>query len=708
MAMTAAFGYNSVTAHSTYGSERMENRPDIDGQLDMEKKLEEALDEALKGYPDEKADSQKEDVDSQTENEDSALDSGEDFDDDFVDGGLIDDDDDFAAADFLDDDAEEIEQPHLMFRRHLLDSSDGQEVPDFSGDEEAAPPEKSGEDEAAAALKEEKNLEGPESGENAADSDRRNPDLQDAGRMASELADSVRRYAEFGKEEDADRQAGSRYRRLLDEAQQEQKERRADEESHRAKSQTVRTSPEPPGKDQQDQEKPAVHPEQDAAPEQIAAMRAVSEERKKRHEEEVLRRKNRDAEARKKSEEEEDASEEAFARKLTDAAGKVRDWFRDGPVTRFFRRWFSSRLAGPSFVVIIVVVAALAVYWGNRNYVYTSYSVIGSQEQQDTLSSSYACVSSGILRYGQEGATLYDFEAKRIWDIKYSMNEPQMTSSSNGMIALYDRNGNSIVVADADGEAGTFSTELPVLKAEVTDGGQVVCIQEDGDVTWIHYYRSDGTEIASFRTSIDSPGYPLDIGISADGQLLAVSYLNFSGGNQQCVVDFYSFGSIGQNRMDNKISEYTYEDNVIPEVQYFGNSNCIAFRDDGFSVFSGTRIPEKKKDVTISGNIISSFHNADHIGFVVDEGSGENFRLLVYNTDGDKELDMLIDSEYQTVEISGDEIDFYSGAKITVYHLSGVKKFEGSYSGTAKTIFSLGHYRFAAVTENSLEIIKLK
>jgi len=98
------------------------------------------------------------------------------------------------------------------------------------------------------------------------------------------------------------------------------------------------------------------------------------------------------------------------------------------------------------------------------------------------------------------------------------------------------------VVCDRTGQIGSANASYPIKKAEVSSAGNVAAIEEDGATTYIEYYAVSGTQIAEIKTSIDNPGYPLDLALSEDGQLISVSYLTYEGSTQKDVIDVYSFG----------------------------------------------------------------------------------------------------------------------------------------------------------------------
>ena len=51
------------------------------------------------------------------------------------------------------------------------------------------------------------------------------------------------------------------------------------------------------------------------------------------------------------------------------------------------------------------------------------------------------------------------------------------------------------------------------MKASVAGQGVVAAILENNGESWIKYYNTDGTEIASSHPNMDSPGYPMDLSL---------------------------------------------------------------------------------------------------------------------------------------------------------------------------------------------------
>ena len=369
--------------------------------------------------------------------------------------------------------------------------------------------------------------------------------------------------------------------------------------------------------------------------------------------------------------------------------------------------WIPAGLAAVIIIVAVVVVSALVAIFGTVYWKYRGYEVVDSRKQEDTMSASYCSAGDNILRYSTDGASLISRSGTALWDISYSMNDPEVALCGD-IMAVYDRDGTNIVVCDASGEIGTMSISLPIVRAKVCETGAVAALMQDSSNAYVEYYDKKGAKIATIKTSMDNPGFPLDIALSDDGQNIAVSYLSYDSSGQKSIVRFYNFGSAGQNQMDNRIADFQYSNVIIPQLEYLDSRTCVAFRSDGFSVYGGESSVKETATVSTDQKIQSVFHDASRIGMIVSAAGSGNFDLLVYNTSGRQLLDREFNFAYRAVEFTGDEISLYNGAKLCVFNMYGVEKFNGSYSGTPQEIFSIGKHRYVVVKENSLDMIRLK
>ena len=354
-----------------------------------------------------------------------------------------------------------------------------------------------------------------------------------------------------------------------------------------------------------------------------------------------------------------------------------------------------------------VLALLLLIFAVRRNWSYHRLEVVSENVQEDTLSVSYCNVDGNILRYGPEGATLRDRKDRTLWTVNYRMQSPQVALRGE-TIAIYDTSGTEIVVCDREGQIGQISTDLPIRRADVSRKGNVAVLQDEGNSSWIQYYGNTGGQIATVKTAIDDPGYPMDLALSDDGETMMVSYLSYKSSIQKSLLHMYSFSSSGQSQRDNRIAEFEYTDQIIPEVTWIGEDSFVAFRESGFTVYSSGRVPEMRTEVQVDGEIQSVFCDTGHIGMVLrDAGEGE-LRLRIYDRNGSLRTEKKLEHDFRHVELVNGEVSLYQGTSVVIYSINGVKKFDGGYDGNARSIHALGRQRYLAVTENGTKILKLR
>ena len=168
-----------------------------------------------------------------------------------------------------------------------------------------------------------------------------------------------------------------------------------------------------------------------------------------------------------------------------------------------------------------------------------------------------------VLRYSPEGASLVNSEMEAYWSTLYEMENP-VADINDGWAVIADIDGTDLKIFDKNGEVGSVTTSYNIVKARISSNGLVAAILDGGDATWINYYNSDGSLIAENQTHVEDPGYPMDVALSDNGQIMMVTYQFIDGSDTTSYVAFYNFGDVGQNEGDRIVSGYTYEGTVDP------------------------------------------------------------------------------------------------------------------------------------------------
>lgn len=381
----------------------------------------------------------------------------------------------------------------------------------------------------------------------------------------------------------------------------------------------------------------------------------------------------------------------------------------DSEEGKFLDFWYYLKTIRPNKTLVIfgaLVIAAAAGIFIVLNHVDQNYDVLSTLENEDTQSSEYVQFGEDLLKYGNESVSLLSQSGDTLWNQTYDMSDPA-ASIQGDAAAIYDKRGTSMYVLKADGPVGPVATDFPIVKAEVTLSGAVAAILEDGEKTWVNYYASDGSLIVENQTRMENNGYPLELAVSPNGEIIAVSYLLVESGEISSQVVFYNFGQTGQGQVDNVVAEFTYEDTVVPDLVYFSDSTCVAFRDDGFSVFQGEDTPEERQNTEISTQMISLFYNEEYFG-IVTEGEEESYCMTLYDPAGRERCSQEFDMEYQSISISGERIVLCDSAQIEMYDLGGKLKFQGDIlEGAVRNLFQMSRNRYLLVSDEGIHMIRL-
>ena len=363
------------------------------------------------------------------------------------------------------------------------------------------------------------------------------------------------------------------------------------------------------------------------------------------------------------------------------------------------------RVGAAAAAVALLAVAGILTA---RNWQYGSYKVVSSSDQEDTQSTQYVGFGGHVLKYSGDEVALIDTGGETIWSDPQEMENPVADICGDSCV-VYDKNGRTMAVYNSEGRQGFIETSLPIMKARTASQGVVAAILEDGETTWINFYDKDGSEIATGKTSVDSPGYPVDLDVSENGLLIGVAYLTVADNQVSSYVAFYNFGNTGQNQMDNMVSGYTYDDVVAPRIYYMDASRAAVLRDDGFVLYQGRQIPEETKTVQAEGEIVSTFFDERHLGLVYHTTEGEDpYRMVVYDAAGNEEFSQTFDFSYDNIQISQDQIIMYNSNEFAIYTMYGVCRYQGSLKeGSIQNIFRVAGNRYMVIMENGIQTIKL-
>lgn len=360
-------------------------------------------------------------------------------------------------------------------------------------------------------------------------------------------------------------------------------------------------------------------------------------------------------------------------------------------------------------LVAVVVGGAFFVKYLVDHHSYSRYVVEETSKKTDSSSTQYLEMQGKLLRYSGDGASLSSAADSTIWNDAYQMTSPALHAFDT-TIAIYDKEGTQIQIYNDKEKLGAFQTEYPILKASVCKNGSVAVLLDDSENTLMNYYTSTGSLIASSSTNMRNPGYPVDLAVSEDGMYIAISYFVPDGDTISSYLAFYNFGEEGKNKEDNLVNGFRYEGTLIPKVEYVDGQTLIAYREDGFTIYKGKTKPEEVKTVTFEDEIVSSFSDGNHLGFVFANRTDDHpFSLKMYRTNGSLQMDMKFDLIYDEIKISGSQIIMNNTSEVSIFSMKGIEKFAGHIEeGNIVEVVKTGMNRYLVAYNGGVVSIRLK
>lgn len=363
--------------------------------------------------------------------------------------------------------------------------------------------------------------------------------------------------------------------------------------------------------------------------------------------------------------------------------------------------------------VILTIVLAVSVGYGVYHHVkvYHHYTLVSSEERSDDNATQYVFLKKGsTLKCNPNGVTCVNKSDEVQWNTTFTMQNPVLDVCGT-TVAVADQRGNDVYIFNENGLVGNFKVEYSLTKIRVTRQGVVAAVLEDGDVTWINVYDTQGNIIVKNKTSIGKAGYPLDMDISSDGLKMAVAFAGIQNQMLNFKVDFYNFSSVGKDQENNLVKEVEYENSVIPQVQFLGGDYAVAFRDDGVTVFSGKHVPEEKKNIAVEQEIVSTFYDDDYFGIITESDEEEQthrYKMELYRKNGTKCFQTYFDMEYSEVKIHGEEVFLYNSSETMIYTTAGKLKYSAAYDKQiSEVIPAEGLGKYMIITPDSVDIIKI-
>lgn len=357
--------------------------------------------------------------------------------------------------------------------------------------------------------------------------------------------------------------------------------------------------------------------------------------------------------------------------------------------------------------VLIVILVLVGVYLFIHLQTYTKVRTIDVYKLSDAGNCSYREFGNDVLKYSRDGIALVDRKGEEVWNQSYQMQNPDVFTFGKAAV-VSDKGGNDMVVVEESGVKGEIETTLPIEKAVVSSQGIVAAILKGDGNPEIVCYDAEGNILAELDTDMTGNGYPMDIALSENGEVLLVSYMAVENGTTVTKIYGYNFGEAGSKKQNYEVLSDTYKNVVAPMTFFMDQQTSVVVADDRLLIYKGDEIPKLEKTVKIEKEIKSAFYSPAYIGLVLKNEGEAGYELCLYNKSGSKVMSEKFTGDYANIKIDGMQVIMYDGTQCSIFTRTGIHKFEGEMDDAVYEMFPvMGVNKYIVMNANGMQVVRL-
>ena len=377
-----------------------------------------------------------------------------------------------------------------------------------------------------------------------------------------------------------------------------------------------------------------------------------------------------------------------------------------GSLVRSIRRLRINSIRHILSIVILVILGLCGTLLLMQNQTYGKARTSDQYPSNTTDSSRFERFADGVVRYNRDGVTFLNKKNEEIWMQPTQLQNPSIVVKEKAFVVA-DSGGNNILVFSEEGLKGEIETTLPIEKVAVSSQGIVAAVLHgDGDPQ-IVCYDAAGNILAELDTTVTGNGYPLDISLSENGQLLLVSYMTVQNGRTVSNIYYYNFGEAGAQAENYEVLTDTYEDVIAPTAFFMDGDTSAVVGNDRVLIYRGQDTPSLQNTIELDKQIKSAFYSPSYIGLVLKNEGEAGYELRLYNKSGSMVMSEKFTGEYSNVKICGMQVIMYGGTQCSVFTRAGIHRFEGEMDDPILEMFPVfGVNKYIVMNANGMEVVR--
>ena len=358
-------------------------------------------------------------------------------------------------------------------------------------------------------------------------------------------------------------------------------------------------------------------------------------------------------------------------------------------------------------IVSAVLVIGTALYLFVNFRTHTAVSITETTSVAGAADSSYEEFADGVLKYSRDGISYLNMDGEEEWNLPYQIKTP-FVEVNDVSAAVACKGGNDIMVFDEEGLRGEIKTTLPIEKLTISEQGIVCVILKNNNTPKIICYDTAGNILVEHNVSLSGMGYPMDVALSGNGEVLQVSYLYVYEGKLLSKVAYYNFGKAGETAQDHQVAYKEFENTVIASGFYMDDKTSAVIGDNCMTIFKGEGQVKEVATIVFDKEVQSVGHSDKYIAVVLENSGETGYELRMYNKAGKLVTTESFAGDYRNIKISGKQIIMYDGKECAIFLKNGVQKFDGEMNNSImEMIPTSGANKYVVMNANGMEYVRL-
>ena len=363
------------------------------------------------------------------------------------------------------------------------------------------------------------------------------------------------------------------------------------------------------------------------------------------------------------------------------------------------------------FVFAVLGVLAVVVYMQYKSHIYSDYEYISVKTVNRVVNSKSVQLGEYILTYSNDGAHCTDTNGVELWNQTYQMQNP-IVKISGDVVAIADYNGREVYIYNTREKICQLNMTMAIKNIAVASNGRTAVEVINGRETWIYVYDPDGKAYFEKRTTMGQSGYPAAFSFSPNGELLAMSCIFVDAGTVKSQIAFYNMGPVGENKANSEVNAYTYQDVIIPYIEFMNNGMAVAVGDDRMLFYEGDQIPTFSTMHMFDDEVQSVYQKDDHLGVLFRSDVLEmRNKMVVYDASSKKVGTYYFNTAFHDIVFTSSYFVAYGDSECTIITYDDVEKFEGRFDRTVDLMLPVGKgygYKFVLVSGNTFNVIQMQ